>query len=76
MARHLSPFVKHLGEAKHRCRQVVISAERVEAAAIAAAGLSGSHADLAKAIADQRQQLAMLEDTAQRWAQESAQPTR
>ena len=59
MSRPLSPFVRHLGEAKHRTRQLRLSVERVHDAALAAAGTTGDDAALHRAIADMRAQLAL-----------------
>ena len=74
MSRPLSPFVRHLGEAKHRARQLRLSVERVHDAAIAAAGTTGDDAALYRAIADARAQLALLEALASRWQAERHEP--
>jgi hypothetical protein len=76
MSRPLSPFVRHLGEAKHRTRQLQLAAERVHDAAVAAAGGTGEAAALRRSIADVREQLALLEALAARWEIERAEPPR
>jgi hypothetical protein len=74
MSRPLSPFVRHLGEAKHRTRQLRLGVERVHEAALATAGEGTGAAALQHAIDDVRRQLALLEALASRWADERAAP--
>ena len=76
MSRPLAPFIRHLGEAKHRTRQLRLAAERVHDAAIAVAGLTGDAAGLQREIAAVREQLALLEALAGRWEQEREEPGR
>lgn len=70
MSRPLAPFVRHLGEAKHRMRQLQLAVQRVCDAAVAAAGLTGDTAALDRALADLRDQIALVETLAARWEDE------
>jgi hypothetical protein len=76
MSRPLSPFIRHLGEAKHRTRQLVLGVERVQAAAIAVAGETGDAATLQREIDGVRAQLALLEALAARWERERGEAPR
>jgi len=72
MSRPLTPFVRHLGEAKHRLRQLQLSVDRARDAAIAAAGMTGGRGELERALADVREHVRMIEALAARWESERA----
>ena len=80
MSRPLSPFIRHMGEARYRCRLLSGALERVGEAAMAATTPGDDGAALAAAIDAAREHLALLERQAERWRAESssepAQPTR
>lgn len=67
MSRPLSPFIRHLGHAKERGRQLQAAVDQVAVAAIAVAGLTGEPAQLGRAIANAREQLAILERQSREW---------
>lgn len=67
MSRPLSPFVRHLGEAKYRGRLLQAALDQVQAAAVSVAGLTSGREDLSRAIAVARQQLDLLEAKAAEW---------
>ena len=70
MSRPLTPFVRHLGEAKHRLRQLQLSVDRARDATLATAGMTGENLTLARALADLREQVRMIEGLAARWEKE------
>ena len=72
MSRPLTPFVRHLGEAKHRLRQLQLSVDRARDATLATAGMTGENLVLARALADLREQVRMIEGVAARWEKERA----
>lgn len=71
MSRPLTPFIRHMGEARYRCRLIRAAVERIEGAAVAAATPAACGAALAQAIDAARYQLALLEQQAVRWRIES-----
>ena len=60
MSRPLSPFIRHMGEARYRCRLLSGALERVGEAAMAATTPGDDGAALAGAIDAAREHLALL----------------